>query len=239
MLYIYINIHNSTYVWNLNIYKINVLYTYANIHNSTCVWNLNNYKNNVIYIYPIPPGPSSKVYPPKAKHVGIFLVISSIYFFCWTLVGLMPRLSRGSSGSSHSEITVRAWAVSLLKRTQPLGKSPTTSNNIPGFGWCMGMLKMPIGWIIVAFLQTLGVRGSRSSKKKHACPCNIDHLLIKESRIWETKMNLSLCMPPNTTETGIWRSPRCTPRCKFLEQKQSQTCGSKFQTQGHSNIFQL
>ena len=95
-----------------------------------------------IYIYPIPPGPSSKVYPPKAKHVGIFLVISSIYFFCWTLVGLMPRLSRGSSGSSHSEITVRAWAVSLLKRIQPLGKSPTTSNNIPGFGWCMGMYKV-------------------------------------------------------------------------------------------------
>jgi hypothetical protein len=30
----------------------------------------------------------------------------------------------------------------------------------------MGMLKMPIGWIIVAFLKTLGVRGSRFSKKK-------------------------------------------------------------------------
>ena len=121
----------------------------------------------MLYIYPIPPGPSSKVYPPKAKHVGIFLVISSIYFFCWTLVGLMPRLSRGSSGSSHwPEITVRAWAVSLLKRIQPLGKSPTTSNNNHRFGWCMGMLKMPIEWIIVAFLKTLGVRGSRFSKKK-------------------------------------------------------------------------
>ena len=39
---------------------------------------------------------------------------------------------------------VRAWAVSLLKRIRPLGKSPTTSNNNHRFGWCMyGDVKNP------------------------------------------------------------------------------------------------